>query len=94
MLAPAVLAGVTEMYIPALLVKEAAPAGRFFIALLSISQLVFFSSVGPMMVEMFRDVPIRFRDLVAIFLLRTALLVPLLAGLTWVLDRAGVVVGL
>ena len=88
-LAPAVTAGVTEMYIPALLVKDAPIAGRFFICLLSISQLVFFSSVGPMMLDMFRDLPIRLRDLFAIFLLRTALLVPILAIWTQLLASLG-----
>ena len=81
MLGPAVIAGITEMYIPALLVREASVEGRFFIAVLSISQLVFFSSVGPMMLEMFRDLPVRLGHLLALFLLRTALLVPMIAGL-------------
>ena len=81
MLGPAVIAGITEMYIPALLVREASVEGRFFIAVLSISQLVFFSSVGPMMLEMFRDLPVRLGHLLALFLLRTALLIPMIAGL-------------
>jgi nucleoside recognition membrane protein YjiH len=93
-LAPAVTAGIAEMYIPALLVKDASISGRFFICLLSISQLVFFSSVGPMMLDMFRDVPIRLRDLLAIFLLRTALLVPILALWTKILASLGVFAGL
>ena len=93
-LAPAVTAGVTEMYIPALLVKDAPVAGRFFICLLSISQLVFFSSVGPMMLDMFRDVPIRLRDLFGIFLLRTVLLVPVLALWTKLLVSIGAFAGL
>jgi nucleoside recognition membrane protein YjiH len=88
--APAVVAGITEMYIPALLVKDCALPARFFICTLSISQLVFFSSVGPMMIEMFREVPVRARDLVALFLVRTALLVPALAAWTWLLGRMGV----
>jgi nucleoside recognition membrane protein YjiH len=75
-------------------VKEASPAGRFFICELSISQLIFFSSVGPMMLDMFRDVPIRVRDLLAVFALRTALLVPLLAGVTAALQAAGVFDGM
>jgi len=93
-LAPAVTAGVTEMFIPALLVQDAPVAGRFFICLLSISQLVFFSSVGPMMLDMFRDVPIRVRDLLMVFLLRTALLVPILALWTKLLVSLGAFDGL
>jgi nucleoside recognition membrane protein YjiH len=81
-LAPACVAGITEMYIPALLVQDAALPGKFFIAVLSISQLIFFSSVAPMMLDMFGDIPIRVQDLVALFLIRTAILIPVLAGLT------------
>lgn len=87
---PAVLVGITEMYIPALLVQNAQAPARFFIAVLSISQLVFFSSVGPMILDMFRDIPVRGRELVALFLMRTALLIPVLALITWMLTRAGV----
>ncbi len=93
-LAPAVLAGITEMYIPAILAKDAAVQGRFFICVLSISQLIFFSSVAPMMLDMFRDLPVKFSHLVGIFLIRTALLIPMIAAATWVLDSLGVFGGL
>jgi nucleoside recognition membrane protein YjiH len=89
-IAPATLVGITEMFIPALLVQEAAVPARFFIAVLSISQLIFFSAVGPMMLDMFRAIPIRVRDLIALFLMRTALLLPILAAVTALLDRWGV----
>jgi nucleoside recognition membrane protein YjiH len=93
-LAPASIAGITEMYIPALLSRQAAVQGRFFICVLSISQLIFFSSVGPMMMDMFRDIPIRFHHLAAIFFIRTAFLIPLLALATHVLSALGVFDGL
>jgi nucleoside recognition membrane protein YjiH len=92
-IAPAVLAGITEMYVPALLVKDAAIQARFFVCVLSISQLIFFSSVAPMMLDLFREVPIRARHLVGLFVLRTAVLVPLLAAWTAVLDALGVFAG-
>ena len=79
LLAPATLAGITEMYVPALMVKSASVEGKFFIASLSISQLIFFSSLGPMIMDMFREVPIRCSDLLILFFLRTAILIPLLA---------------
>lgn len=87
---PAVLVGITEMYIPALLVQDAAIQARFFICVLSISQLIFFSSVAPMILDMFRDVPVRTRDLIVLFLMRTAVLVPVLALVTAVLSWVGV----
>jgi len=86
---PAALVGITEMYIPALLAKDAAAPARFFVCTLSISQLIFFSSVAPMILDMFREIPVRARELVALFLLRTAFLIPLLALVTAALRRAG-----
>jgi nucleoside recognition membrane protein YjiH len=79
-----------RMYIPALLVQEATLPSRFFIATLSISQLIFFSAVAPMMIDMFRDVPVRAPELIALFLMRTAVLIPLLAVVTALLQWAGV----
>jgi nucleoside recognition membrane protein YjiH len=87
--APATIIGITEMFIPALLVAETAPKARFFVAVLSISQLIFFSAVGPMMMDMFSDIPIRFRDLVALFAMRTAIQMPLIAGMTHVVAALG-----
>lgn len=89
MVAPATIIGITEMFIPALLVVEAAAKAKFFIAVLSISQLIFFSAVGPMMMDMFSDIPIRFRDLVVLFALRTIILVPVIAGITHVVAMLG-----
>ena len=88
--APAVLVGIAEMYIPALLVEDASTKARFFIAVLSISQLIFFSSVGPMILDLFRAVPIRARQLVALFAIRTVVLVPLVAVLAALLEKIGV----
>ena len=93
LVAPAALAGICEMYITALLVRDAALPARFFVAVLSISQLIFFSAVGPMMLDMFQKVPIRARELVAIFLMRTAILIPVIALLTRLLERAGMLSG-
>ena len=81
------------MYIPALLVKDAAVEGRFFICVLSISQLIFFSSVGPMMLDLFHDLPIRLAHLIGLFFIRTAILIPLLALITWFLKGLGVFAG-
>jgi len=77
------------MFIPALLVVEAAPKARFFVAVLSISQLIFFSAVGPMMMDMFSATPMPFRDLVVLFAMRTAILVPLIALITHVVAALG-----
>ncbi len=90
LIAPACVAGIAEMYIPALLAREAPLPERFFIAVLSVSQLIFFSSLAPMILDMFRELPVRARDLVWLFCLRTALLIPCLGLLTQALVAAGV----
>ncbi|GAA0234178.1 YjiH family protein [Halobaculum roseum] len=87
--APATVVGITEMYVPVLLVSETAPMAKFFVAVLAVSQLIFFSSVGPMVMDMFNDVPIRFPDLVALFVMRTVILVPLIAGITHLVNALG-----
>lgn len=89
LVAPATIIGITEMFIPALLVVEAAPMARFFVAVLSISQLIFFSATAPMMMDMFNDIPIRFHDLVALFVMRTIILVPLIAAMTHIIAGIG-----
>lgn len=93
LVAPAALAGICEMYIPALLVRDAAAPARFFIAVLSISQLIFFSAVGPMMLDMFEKIPIRAGELVAIFFMRTAVLIPVIALVTYFVERTGLLAG-
>ena len=87
--APATIVGITEMYVPVLLIQDAAPMARFFVAVLAVSQLIFFSSVGPMTMDMFSDVPVRFRDLVVLFVIRTVILVPLIAGMTHLITALG-----
>ncbi|MBV0923807.1 YjiH family protein [Halomicroarcula limicola] len=87
--APATIVGITEMYVPVLLVTETATKAKFFVAVLAVSQLIFFSSVGPMIMDMFSDVPIRFRELVALFVMRTVILLPLIAGITHALAALG-----
>jgi hypothetical protein len=42
-----------------------------------------------MTMDMFSDVPVRFRDLVALFVMRTVVLVPLIAGITHLLAFVG-----
>lgn len=84
-LAPAIMAGFTEVYVPSLLVKDASIQTRFFICVMSISQLLFFSSVVPVLMEVFRAIPARLHHLVALFCLRTLLLIPFLTIATRIL---------
>lgn len=79
-IAPATLIGITEMFLPALLVTEAAVAAKFFIAVLSISQLLFFSAVIPLLLEI--DVPVKLWETVVLFVLRTIIAIPIVAAIT------------
>ncbi len=81
---------IAEMYLPTIAVKDAPLLSRFFIAILSTSQLIFFSSVGPMIMDMFREIPVKFSHLLILFLERTLILIPVLGAYTYLLYRLGV----
>lgn len=81
--------GVLEVFLPALLIKDASFEARFFIAFGSLSQILFFSSVIGMMLEMFRDIPMKLWQLVALFYIRSILLIPIGAFLIWILRALG-----
>lgn len=84
MIAPATLIGITEMFLPALLVTEAAIAAKFFIAVLSLSQILFFSATIPLLLEL--DIPVRLvRYIIPLFLLRTIIAIPTIALMTRVI---------
>ncbi len=89
-LAVATIIEIAEMYLPALMLVDAPLMSKFFIAVLSISQLIFFSSVGPMMIDMFREIPIKVSQLLVIFLERTLIIIPLAYLYTLFLLKAGV----
>ena len=89
-LAMATVIEVAEMYLPAILVKNSPLVVKFFVAILSTSQLIFFSSVGPMIMDMFREIPVKFTHLLFLFLERTLLLIPLVWAYTTVLQKLGV----
>lgn len=79
--APAAVVGIAEVYLPALIVKGKLKheSSRFFVAVLSISQLIYFSSLAPMILQLFHDVPAKLSHLVYLFFLRTIILIPLLS---------------
>ena len=84
LVAPATLIGITEMFLPALLVTEAAIAAKFFVAVLSLSQILFFSATIPLLLEL--DIPVRLiRDIIPLFLLRTIIAIPIIALVTHVI---------
>lgn len=80
LVAPASLVGIAEMFLPALFVVEAAVEAKFFIAVLSLSQVLFFSAVIPLLMEV--DVPVTLKDMLILFVLRTLIAMPIIAVIT------------
>ncbi|KDE59158.1 transporter gate domain protein [Halostagnicola sp. A56] len=80
--ASAVIIGFADMYVAALTAVELAPMAQFFVVIIVSSQILFLAATGPMMMDMFTDVPVRFRDIVAVFTVRTLVLIPVSAALT------------
>lgn len=77
-----IILGGAEYFIGATPVVDAAVTTQVFVVIVTSAQAIFFSAPVPMMMDMFDDIPIRFRDLVVLFILRTALLIPVAAALT------------
>lgn len=89
LLGPASIVGITEILVPIFLVLEAEPMAKFFVALLSITQIIFFSTHAPMAMDLFEEIPIRARDLVVLFVIRSIILIPLIAAITLVVNWLG-----
>ena len=71
--------GVFALSIPATLIKgkAVAAASAFFVVVLSTSQIIFFTESANAMLE--SDIPLGFWDLIKVFLLRTVILIPMVA---------------
>lgn len=81
--APSVLIGIVEVSLPAILIggTEAGVQTRFFAALLSIVQIIFFSEAGNAI--MASEIPLGPGKLIGIFLARTAVAIPLVSLVSW-----------
>ena len=71
MAAKAVSMGIAEMFLPALLVTEAALVTKFVIGVVCISQILFFSAVVPVILS--TEIPISIPKIIVIFVERTIL---------------------
>ncbi len=82
--APGVIGGFLEMLIPSLVAASVdSELMRFVLAGLSVSQLIYMSEVGVLILR--SKVPLSFINLLQIFLLRTVILFPLLMLAGWLL---------
>ncbi|SFU72570.1 YjiH family protein [Halomonas korlensis] len=75
--APATLVGFADMFLPAVLGSNIeSELTRFVIACLSLTQLVYMSEIGALLLK--SKIPLKLWELVAIFLLRTAITLPII----------------
>ncbi|UYG00402.1 MULTISPECIES: YjiH family protein [unclassified Halomonas] len=76
--APATLVGFADMFLPAVLATNIdSELTRFVIACLSMTQLVYMSEIGALLLK--SKIPIALWELAAVFLLRTAITLPIIA---------------
>jgi nucleoside recognition membrane protein YjiH len=74
--APALVAGFLDMFLPALLVANIdAEITRFVIGVISVTQLIYMSEVGILLMKC--EIPLRFAHLLIVFLLRTIVGLPI-----------------
>ena len=82
--APALLVGFADMFLPAVLARDIeSELTRFVIISVSITQLIYLSEVGVLILK--TRIPLSFLDLVVVFLLRTLITLPIIAAIAhWV----------
>lgn len=75
--APAMLVGFTDMFLPAVLASNIeSELTRFVIACLSLTQLVYMSEIGALLLK--SKIPLKLWELAAIFLLRSVITLPII----------------
>ncbi|MBF7054268.1 YjiH family protein [Halomonas sp. KAO] len=75
--APATLVGFADMFLPAVLASDIeSELTRFVIACLSLTQLIYMSEIGALLLK--SRIPLKLWELVVIFLLRTAITLPII----------------
>jgi nucleoside recognition membrane protein YjiH len=76
--APATLVGFADMFLPAVLLTSVeSELTRFVVGCLSLTQLIYMSEIGVLILK--SKIPLSFLELVAIFFIRTAITLPIIA---------------
>lgn len=79
-----ILIGFADMFLPSVLAAGIeSELTRFVIACLSVTQLIYMSEVGGLLLG--SKIPVTFKDLVLIFLLRTVITLPIIVGIAHLL---------
>ena len=73
--------GLAEMFLPAILLKDADVVLKFVAAVVSVSQVLFLSASIPCVLA--TSIPLKFRDLIVIWYIRTALSILLTAPIAF-----------
>lgn len=82
--AQTMVVGFADMFLPAIIGADiSSEMTRFIIAAVSVTQLIYMSEVGGVLLG--SKVPVNFLDLVLIFLLRTLITLPIIAGIAHIL---------
>lgn len=77
-----ILVGFADMFLPVILISEIpSEHTRFVIAALSVTQLIFMSEIGGLLLA--SKIPLSFKDLVLIFLQRTIIGLPIILTVAW-----------
>lgn len=85
--AKSMASGLAEMFLPAILLKDADIGLKFTAAVVSVSQVLFLSASIPCVLA--TSIPFRFRDLLVIWYVRTALSILLTAPVAWLAVSMG-----
>lgn len=82
--AKSVMVGFADMFVPSILVSEVpSELTRFVIAALSVTQLIYMSEVGALLLG--SKIPVTLVDLFVLFILRTLITLPVIAGMAHLL---------
>jgi nucleoside recognition membrane protein YjiH len=88
-MAPAMIVGFTDMYLPALFIENCtSDLARFTIGTLAFAQLIFMSETGMILVR--SKIGFNFFDTVKFFVLRTIITLPVILGVGYILVFTGV----
>ncbi len=79
--AQTIMVGFADMFLPSVIASGVIESEltRFVVACLSVTQLIYMSEVGGLLLA--SKIPVKFKDLVILFLLRTLLTLPVIAGM-------------
>ncbi|MDI7861980.1 YjiH family protein [Rhizobiaceae bacterium n13] len=85
--AKSLAAGLAEMFLPAILLKDADISLKFIAAIVSVSQVLFLSASIPCVLA--TSIPLSFKDLIVIWYIRTGLSIVLAAPIAWIAISMG-----